>query len=205
MTNKLFAFLILLFCSKQIFGQYTLDTPDGKQVKLNSNGTWIYVKPEPFLTMSKFGVPANSTAKYTSHLKKFEFWYNPTQWIVDTTKIGNSFTWDAYFYSTDYAIQCFCLDSRLSMPIENFEESVRQQWQSTGEIKVFTSKKDTINNLPLTIYEMEYVQANITYIYKGIVYSDLKGSFQFTAGTQKEIYDEEKAKIDLLLKGLTKK
>lgn len=205
MRKKVFVLFILFFCSIHIFAQYILDTPDGKKVQLYTNGTWTYIKSEDKLSYSKCNVPENSTSKYISNFKKYEFWYNPSLWIVDTTKKTNSYTWDAYFFSTDYAIHCFCLDSRLSMPIENIEENIRQQWQSLGEIKSFTSKRDTVNNLPLTIYEIEYVQASVTYLYKGIIYSDSKGSFQFTVGTQKDIYLEDKDKIDLLLRGLTKK
>jgi hypothetical protein len=91
------------------------------------------------------------------------------------------------------------------MPIESLETSIKEQWKSSGEIKLFESHKDTVNNLPVTIYEMEYIQLGITYNYKGIIYSDVRGSFQFTIGTQKEIFEEDKNKIELLLKGLTKR
>lgn len=204
MTLKLFTLLACLLCITPIFGQYVLETPDGKKVQLNSNGTWVFVKSDS-ISNKNSQVPKSSKAQYISHFKKYVFWYDPTQWIVDTIKKTNAYTWDAYFYSTDYAVQGYCLESRLSMPIENIEESVREQWQSLGEIKSFSSFKDTINNLPVTIYEMQYVQANVNYVYKGIVYSDIRGSFQFTVGTQKEVFEEDKDKIELLLKGLTKK
>ena len=204
MVLKIFTLLIFQTCVTQIFGQYVLDTPDGKKVNLNPNGTWTFVKSDGIQKRNN-QVPTSSTAKYISRFKKYEFWYDPTQWVVDTIKKTNSYTWDANFYSSDYAIQGYCLDSRLSMPIENIEEGVREQWRSSGEIKSFSSFKDTVNNLPVTIYEMEYVQANVTYVYKGLVYSDARGSFQFTVGTQKEIFEEDKRKIELLLRGLTKK
>jgi hypothetical protein len=204
MTLKLLGLLISQICITQIFGQYILDTPDGKKVKLNSNGTWVFLNSD---SLKKGGgrVPETSTAKYTSRFKKYEFWYDPTQWMVDTVKKTNSYTWDADFYSMDYAIQGYCLESRLSMPIENLEESIREQWQSSGEIKSFSSFKDTINNLPVAVFEMQYRRSDVTYVYKGIVYSDTRGSFQFIVGTQKEIFEEDKSKIELLLKGLIKK
>ena len=204
MTSKLFGLFLSLICTTQVLGQYILDTPDGKKVKLNSDGTWAFINSGSSLVKTN-SLPPNSTAKYISHLKKYEVWYDPSQWILDTLKKTNSYTWDAYFYSSDYAVQGYCLDSRLSTPIENIEKGIREQWQSTGDITKFSKYKDTINNLPITFFEMEYVQAGVTYIYKGIVYSALTSSFQFTVGSQKEIFEEDRAKIDLLLRGLIKR
>lgn len=203
MILRTLAFASFLFCSCQCLGQYTLTTPDGKRVQLNQNGTWKFISSDS-LKPGKLNIPAGSKAKYTSNFKKFEIWYNPGEWVVDTVKKAGGYTWDAYFYSTDYAIQGYCLDSRLAMPIENIESGIREQWQQAGEIKLFKSNKDTVNNLPVTVYEMEFLENNITYAYKGIVYSG-KGSFQITVGTQKEIFVEDKDKIDLLLKGIVKK
>lgn len=204
MFLKLISLLFFQICLIQAFSQYVLDTPDGKKVKLNANGTWIYLRTDNVQELEK-QVPSTSTAKYISHSRKFEFWYDPAQWTVDTVKKTNTYTWDAYFYSTDFAIQGYCLDSRLSMPFESVEESIKEQWRTVGEINSFNHFKDTINNLPVTIFELEYVQAAITYLYKGIIYSGARGSFQFTVGTQKEIFEEDKDKIDLLLLGLIKK
>jgi hypothetical protein len=204
MSIKILVYLTVLFLSANVFGQYVLETPDGKKVKLNTNGTWIFLKRDA--SQSTFSqIPKSSTSKYISRFKKYEFWYNPSEWLVDTTKKSVGYTWDAYFYSTDYAIQGYCLDSRLTMPTESIESWVKEQWQGVGEIKNFVSRKDSINNLPVTIYEMEYIQSGITYMYSGFVHSGIKGSFQMVLGTQKEIYNEDKNKIELLLKGFTKK
>lgn len=204
MNLKLFLLLILQLCITGVSGQYILETPDGKKVKLASNGTWVYIDSGG-AKMKINQVPMASTAKYTSRLKKYEFWYDPKQWVIDTAKKTNSYTWDAYFFSKDYAIQGYCLDSRLSMPVESIEESIREQWQSTGEIKSFSSFNDTINHLPVTVFDLQYQQAGIVYMYKGLIYSDSRGSFQFAVGTQKEIFEEDRSVIELLLRGFTKK
>lgn len=203
MRIKITLLCFTLLATSYSIGQYVLQTPDGKKVQLNANGTWVYVESAPLDRINS--IPKTSSSLYSSRLKIFEVWYNPSDWLVDTSKKSNTYTWDANFFSSDYAIQGYCLESRLSMPLENLEGMVRQQWQSNGEIKSFSSKKDTVNGIPVVTYEVEYVQSNIVYTYKGLLYSDAKGSFQIFLGTQKEIFDEDKGKIEQLLKGFTKK
>ena len=46
--------------------------------------------------------------------------------------------------------------------------------------------------------------SGIEYVYHGYIYSTARGSFHFFVGTQKEIFIEDKAKIEKLFKGLSK-
>jgi hypothetical protein len=200
---RLFWLSIMLLVSSTFFGQYTLETPDGKTVKLHANGTWNFVEAQRS-TYSKVNVPTSSTSKYSSKTKQFDVWYNPNKWILTMPPKSDALTWDAFFYSLDYSIQGYCMESRLSLPIATFEESIRQQWESKGEIKSFTSKETIINKLPMRIFEMEYILSNVSYKYMGIIYSEEKGSFQLLVGTQKYLFEEEKTAITLLLMGVTK-
>jgi hypothetical protein len=203
MTQTISLILIFCFSTAQTFGQYVLDTPDGKKVKLSPDGTWQYVISDELHDKSP-AIPKTSTAKYVSNYKKYAIWYDPTQWICDTTKRSDVASWDATFYSKDLAITGYCMDSRLSMPIDELETAISQQWQQTGKIQSFTSFKDTINNLPVTGFDMLLEFGGVTYQYRGYIYSTLRGSFQFTVGTQKEIFEEDKRKIESLFKGISK-
>ena len=199
--TDLITIFLLLACTGA--AQYTLDTPDGKKVRLNKDGTWAYVtssdqKPK------KNSIPSTSTARYISRFSKYAIWYDPTQWFYDTTKKSNNFMWDATFYSKDLAISGYYMDSRLSSPIDQLETMVKDQWSGQGEVKSFTSFKDTINNLPLVGFDLLLGYGGVTYQYRGYVYSTLKGSFQFTVGTQKEVFEEDESKIDELFRGLIK-
>jgi hypothetical protein len=193
-----FAFTVL---STQLYSQYILDTPDGKKVKLNKDGTWTYLVIEPTFNKGSVILPKGSTSKFISRQKKYSLWFDPSQWFYDTTKKVSSL-WDATFYSMDKAITGFCLESRLSMPMDNLEELIRQQWESSGEIISYSSHKDTINNLEVALVNMQLLYGGLTYQYRGIINSTNKGSFQFLVGTQKEIFTEDETKINQLLKGL---
>jgi hypothetical protein len=90
MTLKIIVFFLFSICTTQLFGQYILETPDGKKVNLNSNGTWKFIKSDS-IKKSYPKIPKNSTAKYISHFKKYELWYDPKEWIIDTTKTSSGY------------------------------------------------------------------------------------------------------------------
>ncbi|HEX7847018.1 MAG TPA: hypothetical protein VF476_14555 [Chitinophagaceae bacterium] len=183
--------------------QYILDTPDGKKVRLNKDGTWSFITSNN-AELKKNTIPTTSTTKYVSKFNKYAIWYNPTQWLCDTTKKENDVTWDATFYSKDLAVTGYYMESRLSSPTSEFEATVRSQYSGYGEVKSFVNFKDTINNLPLYGFDLFLEYGGVTYQYRGYVYSTLRGSFQFTVGTQKEVFEEDKDKIKELFQGLIK-
>ena len=203
MTKTNFLILLLCFSFSDTFGQYVLDTPDGKKVKLNSNGTWQYVKQDE-QPKSGSAIPKTSTAKYVDKYKKYVLWYDPTEWFYDTSKTDDALSWDATFYSKDQAITGYCMASRLTMPVDELEIAMRQQWQNAGKITSFTTFKDTLNELPVTGFDMLLEFGGVTYKYRGYIHSTVKGSFQFMVGTQKEVFDEDRKKIELLFKGVSR-
>ena len=202
--KKIAEFTILfLFLACTGFAQYTLETPDGKKVKLNKDGTWIYITSDNQKS-KKYSVPATSNAKYVSKLNRYAIWYDPSQWFYDTVKKTNELTWDATFYSTDLDISGFLLESRLTTPLDQIETMIRDQWSGQGEVKSFTSFKDSINNLSLIGFDLLIDFSGVTYQYRGYIYSTLKGTFQFTLGTQKEVFEEDRNKINQLFQGMIK-
>ena len=185
------------------FCQYILKTPDGKVVRLNENGTWQYVDSLAKETRPH-KIPSASTEKYVSRNKRFAVWYDPNKWIFDTIKTTKGFSWDATFNSPDYAITGYCLDSRLSSPTDDLEPYIRTQFEGTGTIKSFSNFKDTINGIAFSAYDMELEWNGVVYKYRGYFYSTSKGSFQFSIGTQKEIFDDDKQTILDLFNGIEK-
>lgn len=200
MGKTFFLIIAFSFSISHALGQYILDTPDGKRVQLNSNGTWAYLKVIP----SSSSIPKSSTAKYISSNQKYAIWFDPTQWIYDTVKTSTGLSWDATFYSKDYAITGYCIDSRLAMPVDNLESFIRPQWSEAGKIASFVTFKDTINSLPVTGFDMLLEYGGVTYQYRGYIHTTQRGSFQFMLGSQKEIFEEDKNKIDQLFKGVSK-
>jgi hypothetical protein len=194
-------FLFLLF-TFQANSQYILNTPDGKKVKLNKNGTWQYVSIDQ--GKSKASNDSVLLANYCSSNRQFAIWYNPNEWICDSITQKDISGWDATFNSKDYAVTAYCLASRLSLPIDQLEYAIRLQWQNAGKITSFTTYNDTTSNIPVTGFDMTLEANNITYTYKGYAYSTLKGSFQFLVGTQENVFEEDRAKIEALIKGFRK-
>jgi|SRR5688572_5810881 len=202
MIQRLLLLIVTIPFSIFGFSQFTLKTPDGKTVKLHENGKWEYV------TDSKMGnskkIPPTSTANYLSKSKKYLIKYDPNQWTLDTTKESSGYTWDASFYSQDYAVTGYCLESRLTVSAEYTEEYIKSMFTDLGTIKTFTNSKDSINGLSITDFELELESKGITYTYKGYLTTTLKGSFLILVGTQKEVFEEDQKKIVDLLNGLTK-
>ncbi len=195
-----FLFLLLALHSE---GQYTLDTPDGKKVRLNKNGTWQYI-PTATIQTRPTQIGSGASAFYLSPNKQFAVMYDLQQWICDSIQAKKDTGWDATFVSKDQAINGYCLASRLSLPVDALEQMVSQQWQQVGKINSFSTYKDTINGVPVTSFLMKMESGSIGYTYKGFVYSTFKGSFQFIVGTQDAVFEEDKAKIEALVKGFKK-
>jgi hypothetical protein len=204
MNKALVPIVLFLHLALQANSQYTLITPDGKKVKLNPNGTWQYIgtRQNTGDASSKSNV---SLASYRSSNNQFEILFDPSEWICDSTRQKNTSGWDATFYSKDYAVTAFCLASRLTLPVSDLEYSMKQQWQDIGKITYFTTYKDTINNIPVIGFDMKLEASGIHYLYKGYTYSTLNGSFQFLIGTQANIFEEDKLKIEALIKGFKKR
>jgi hypothetical protein len=201
MIKAVFVFLFFVFSITPSFGQYVLDTPDGKRVKLNKNGTWEFVKkverPD-----SNLPVLETSSAKFVDKYNKYTVWYDPAEWSCDTNTANDALDWDASFYSKDRAINGYWMSTRLAYSASSLESTIRQQWDQSGTITSLEIIRDTLNSLPVTRFEMLLDFDGITYQYRGYFYSTLKGSFQFIVGTQKEVFEEDKAKIELLFKGV---
>ena len=201
---KKISIVLVLLISTGAFSQYVLKTPDGKTVKLHANGTWEYVGDNSKAKAAATVIPKSSSAKYTSKFKKYTVWYNPELWIVDTVTKEAGPWWEATFYSTDYAITGYCLESRLSFPLKAVEDEYRRQYEPLGEIKSFQLTSDTFGTVERTTFHMDLLTNGIEYHYTGYIYSSPKGSFQFLAGTQKEIWIEDKSKIMELLSGIVR-
>ncbi len=203
MKKQILSVVLSMLSACSLFAQYVLETPDGKKVKLNPDGSWQFITKKGAL-VEKTSVPKTSTAVYKSKFKKFALYYDPSQWVYDTTKKSNELDWDVTFHSKDFAITGYFMESRLSMPLESIEETLRAEWQQVGEIKSIKFFTDTINNLELNGFDMSLSYSGVNYEYRGYIYSTLRGSFQIIAGTQKEVFDEDKDKIYALFKGLMK-
>lgn len=203
MKKRLLLYLSILLIVFQTSAQYTLSTPDGKTVQLNPNGTWQFVTSGK-VKNTDTKIPVESTSKYISKYKKMAVWYDPTEWNCDTTTNDFGKEWDVIFTSKDQAITAYCLESRLSMPIGELKTTVEEQWKETGKITSFQTATDTVNNLPLTRFDMLLEYGGVTYQYRGYIYTTAKGSFQLLIGTQKEIFEEDKLKIELLANGIVK-
>jgi hypothetical protein len=204
MTKWFILSVLTLFFSTVGFAQYVLKTPDGKTVQLNENGTWKYVETTTNGISSK-KIPSSSTERYVTKNKKYVVWFNPNEWLCDTTNTTKGLWWDATFNSQDHAITGYCLESRLALPIDsaNFESYIKTQFAGQGTIKSFSGFKDTNNGLTFSCFDIELEWNGLIYQYRGYIHSTTKGSFQFTIGTQKEVFEEDKQKILDLFKGIT--
>jgi hypothetical protein len=203
MLKHTLATLLVICFTLPGFTQYVLKTPDGKTVRLNTDGTWRY-ENNTGKKDATVKIPNGSTAQYTSMFKKFAVWYDPAQWSYDTTKPDKSNWWSAVFTSSDNAITAYYWESRLTMATDNFQTYITNQYEGVGKVLSFTSARDTINNIPVIIFDMDLEANGIAYRYRGYVYSSTRGSIQFIAGTQKEVFEEDIKKIYALLNGLVR-
>lgn len=203
MKKSIVFFLLLLAIAFQGKSQYVLNTPDGRMVRLNSNGTWQYISAEKSIKKSASNT-SGSIAKYKATNNQFSVSYDPKEWICDSTGQKEVSGWDASFTSKDLAITAYCLASRLSLPVDEIEYAMRQQWRDAGNITSFNTYKDTINGTPVTGFDMKLEADKISYTYKGYTYSTLKGSFQFLIGTQDNVFEEDRVKIEALIRGFRK-
>ncbi|HEX2532917.1 MAG TPA: hypothetical protein VHK69_04225 [Chitinophagaceae bacterium] len=191
-----------LFFSVTAAGQYILNTPDGRVVQLLPDGTWRYLPKEDASGKEQAG--RKPGARYLSRFKRYAVAYDPSEWNCDTSSTGEADSFDATFRSKDGALTASLSDSRLALPLDELEASVREQWRGTGTILSYTPFPDTINGLPGAGYYLELAYGGVTYRYRAFIYSTLKGSLYFVLGTQKEIFDEDRKRIDRLFAGITK-
>lgn len=200
--------LIILFCLTTLFfiyghAQYILNTPDGKKVELNRNGTWHYVEQKS-KTDSENKVAGK--VEYISKLKKYRLDYNPEFWYQDTAQNNFNNYWDATFNSIDQSTVARCIEYRLSYGNANLDSITKSVYENIGEIKSFKSYIETINGLNVNFYdiEVEFNSTGVMYRYLGFIYAPKSGSFQFSIGSEKDIVEEDYDKIIDFLKSFSK-
>jgi hypothetical protein len=203
MKTKSLCLLFGLFYSLISSAQYTLKTPDGHTVQLHTNGTWEYVSTNTSSTME---LSKEQTLKYASKNKRFTVEYEPLLWAFDTVNKDEGFQWDALFHSRDLELTAFCFETRLMLPLEkeDLESYMREQYSAIGKLVSLSSKKETINGMVLTQVDVELEVTGIPYIYRGYIYSDYLGSFQFWASTQKTVFLQDEKRILKLINSVRK-
>jgi hypothetical protein len=81
---------------------------------------------------------------------------------------------------------------------------MREQYSAIGKLVSLSSKKETINGMVLTQVDVELEVTGIPYIYRGYIYSDHLGSFQFWASTQKTVFLQDEKRILKLINSVRK-
>jgi hypothetical protein len=148
----------------------------------------------------------NGKTKYISKFKKYCVSFDRSFWHLNTNQEQTIDSWDASFYSSGNEIVGNCKESRLSYGKDNLDSLAKSVYANIGDIKSFKGYSETINGMNVRSFdiEVEYALNGILYRYNGFIYSSEEGSFQFTVGTQKNIFDEDYESIIKLMKGFSK-
>lgn len=188
-------------------------TADGKDVLLNSDGTWKYATnesssatktPAPQAPKDAKSFSKISTATEVLHSKKvpMDLFYDPAVWelsekevnpVAEFTLVLKDRTADALFIADD-----------IGLPVDNIKTIILDSMKkSDPEVKLVREEDRIVNGLPVKYIELQATVQGIKFHYLYYVYTTNDVTVQLVAFTYEKHIDKVRSDLENLLNGLT--
>jgi len=193
--KKIILILALIVEANLLSAQYLLKTPDGRSVKLNTDGTWNFESTDSVQASAK-----TNQATYTSKKKQFSITFNTNNWDCDS----NANLWNAEFVSANGVIKAYFNETTAYYPKNKIEATVTENLKTQGKVKKYAQQTKIINGLEVQYFKFVLEFSGFLYDYSGFIYSDKNGSIQLMFAGQSEIFNLNAESINELMNGVRK-
>jgi hypothetical protein len=203
---KYFLLIGLLSMHTAVLAQVMGTTDDGKRVRLNSNGTWEYVKTTadaPAGPSGTFVKATNATTQVKSVKNDFGFWYDKSKWKLGAKDDNEDAEFSLELIEGDaYAM---FLAERIEIDLENLKEIAIENAKALDpDVKVDTESDRIVNGHKVKYIQMSGQAKGVKFIYQGYYTSNESGTVQFVCFTGKNLLKNYEKDMQELLNGLVK-
>lgn len=203
-------FSLVLFCSaftvtsafaEQIFGK----TADGKEIILDTDGTWKYAPEKQRVSGAKLIRDSKATTFVKSKLVPFGVWIDPEAWKISTKKNNEDAEFEFSYRAGDvYALMIneglgLSYDYMKNFLVEHFNEG-----DDVEEGRLVREEERMVNGLPVTYLQFDVLIHKVPFSVILYVYIGENETIQLMAFTTTKQLAKYQPAIENFLNGLGK-
>jgi len=173
-------------------------TENGKDVLLNSDGTWKY--SDQIDSTKKMSLPSKSTNKLISRTGDVFLYYDPTKWISQKLDDGSA---DYQIQSKAGEIYARLITERMSLTMDYVRTFIEQNAsKKTESFEVFEEGEKIINGTSIKYLKAKVKLYSNNLIFYWYYWTGEKGTVQLYSYSNNKLFDEKYDDIQNLMDGL---
>jgi len=212
MTKPILLFLLLISFNVSK-AQINALTDDGKQVILNTDGTWKYASPvvlgdsnDPDSIKTnpvKFSKSPNATFLVKSNTVNVGIFINPAKWTF-APHHENEANLEYRFNLKTGDGMAILEAEKTPIPLVNMRNIALINAQKAAvDAKIVSEEYRVVNNTKILFLEMSGTLQGIKFRYMGYYFSNDKGTVQLLSYTTEAMYNNAHKELETFLNGLT--
>ena len=206
---KLLSIILLwLLCLNisQVFSQEIMaTTTDGRDVSLNPDGTWHYVKEAETSSRSDNGLPQffkpkSATVLLKGKRVKYGLWYDRSKWLPDQDIDNTSAEFELTHVEGDRYV--VIIPERIQIPLETLRiAAIANAKKVAPDTRISFEEKRIVNDRKILCLKMDATIQGIPVSYINYYYSGKAGAVQLMTYTGQNLVEEYQSDIMDLLNG----
>ncbi len=206
---KLLSIILLwLLCLNisQVFSQEIMaTTTDGRDVSLNPDGTWHYVKEAETSSRSDGGLPQffkpkSATVLLKGKRVKYGLWYDRSKWLPDQDIDNTSAEFELTHVEGDRYV--VIIPERIQIPLETLRiAAIANAKKVAPDTRISFEEKRIVNDRKILCLKMDATIQGIPVSYINYYYSGKAGAVQLMTYTGQNLVEEYQSDIMDLLNG----
>ncbi|MGN6569282.1 MAG: hypothetical protein ACTHJ0_15075 [Flavipsychrobacter sp.] len=205
MKRILYPCLFILLYSLPASAQINAVTDDGKEVILNTNGTWKYktdITPayETRVDTLAFEKGKNATFLLKGQKVKYGIWLDPKKWKFKAGDEDDLKEYKLTLKGEDaYAM---IIPERITIPMNNLVEiALKNSKKAAPDAHLVRQETRKVNGVVVTLAEIRGTVEGINFVYLGYYYGSKAGTVQFVTYTSDKLYSSYEKEMQNLLNG----
>jgi hypothetical protein len=200
LSISVFVSIMVLFQGLGYCQDIRAKTENGREVILNSNGTWAFAdvaKSSP--DSGSIQKPEKSTSVFTAKGGKVSVWFDPSKWIHKESENTEKTT----FNHVDGDVYALLLYERVGVTLEGLKEiALKNAKQAAPDARITYEEKRNVNGKEVLCMRIAGTINSINFVYYGYYYAGKEGTVQLLTYTSDNLFQEYEPAMGEFLNGL---
>jgi hypothetical protein len=185
--------------------QIKATTEDGRQVLLNTDGTWVFIQdqdpvPSKKKQSNQYFRPKSATVLLKGKRVTYGLWYDSSKWIVDQVIDNASAEYELTHVQGDRYV--VIIPERITIPLDTLKMAALANAKKVApDIEVVQEETRIVNENKILCMKMNATIQGISVSYVNYYYSGKGGAVQLMAYTGQNLFEEYKQDLFDLLNG----
>ena len=199
---------LVLFClnpAATISQEIKATTEDGRQVILNSDGTWVYLQkqdpaPSKKKQLSQYFKPKSATTLLKGKRVTYGLWYDSSKWVVDQVIDNAVAEYELTHIQGDRYV--VVIPERIKIPLETLKiAAIANAKKVAPDIQVNQEEMRMVNEHKILCLKMDATIQGIPVSYINYYFSGKAGAVQIMTYTGQNLIEEYQQDLFDLLNG----